>query len=522
MIKQDKQSENAIIHLIAVCLVAMIVTTSFSNFGAFIPLLRTALQVSDSQIGLFSTFFFIGFGLMCFLGGTLADRCGSHITLLFSLVLFTCGTLLLPLISNLPWMIACRAIMGLGAGAALTSGSRVISGLNRHAALGQGLGGGATQCGVALGLLVTPHLLAYTDWRSTLWIYGLLGVIACMIWWLVPEDRSPAVKSDHPQGNFSAGIRSPSIWILGLANMGSCGLGNAIAAWLVMYFVSRYGLSLSTAAQLGSLTIFGGILLRPLGGILLNRWHQEHLLIRIGSIAACLGMIMLATPVSVLPLAYLGSGVLSLGINLPYAAFLNRAAKVGSVSGIGMGAAQGLIGLMAQPTAIIGPPFIGLLLERTGSFTVAFGSIGLFFGGMAIISSCFIGSALVCASRRSERQPRGQDLRQGRAISVFAGRTNYAHSISASKARLAYKQKRMATDQHRPFYVRTHPSEYLRRTEPLSYHSDDRVQFAPAAQALRRLGTLTSDKSREEGMSSEPRQLFPHPAGEDYFQSGWL
>ncbi len=49
------------------------------------------------------------------------------------------------------------------------------------------------------------------------------------------------------------------------------GLGNAIAAWITIYLINQFGLSLTVAATTGSLALISGVIFRPLGGILLAR-----------------------------------------------------------------------------------------------------------------------------------------------------------------------------------------------------------------------------------------------------------
>jgi len=60
---------------------------------------------------------------------------------------------------------------------------------------------------------------------------------------------------------------------------------------------------------------------------------------------------------------------------------------------VGKGVAQALVSVISSPTVIIGPPLIGFLVDRTGNFLLAFGSI-LLFGCIAIGASFLAGPAL--------------------------------------------------------------------------------------------------------------------------------
>lgn len=378
----------------AICLAPVAICVNITNYGPLIPLLQNELHVNSGQIGLFSTLFFLGIALTNIPGGILADRFGSRATMLGSLVLVSAGSLSFPFLPNFAWMVICRSMVGLGSGAALVAGSHATAGLGKHEALGQGLNGGVAQLGAGLGLLVTPQLLGPLGWRGALFASGLLSVVAFLAWLLVPRDKVAHVGEAHQKANPAAGLRSSAIWALGLSNMGTFGLSNAVAAWLAVYFITRYGLPLALAAGLGSLGLFAGIIFRPLGGLLLARSQRPILLIRVGTIMAFVGVGVLALPITSLPLAFVGLLLLSLGTTLPYAAIFSTAAAVGRGSSIGSGVAQGLSAVLASPAAIVGPPVIGLLLAQTNSFTFAFGAITLTFPAVAVLASWRLSAAL--------------------------------------------------------------------------------------------------------------------------------
>jgi hypothetical protein len=102
------------------------------------------------------------------------------------------------------------------------------------------------------------------------------------------------------------------------------------------------------------------------------------------------GVALLAIPLRFPPLTFLGIALIAIGATTPYTSVFNSAANLRTV---GKGVAQGLVSVLSSPTVIIGPPLIGLLLDHTGSFTFAFGSI-LLFGLVAITASFLAGAAV--------------------------------------------------------------------------------------------------------------------------------
>ncbi len=130
---------------------------------------------------------------------------------------------------------------------------------------------------------------------------------------------------------------------------------------------------------------------RPLGGILIARRVIGPIpLLRMGTIMGCTGVGLLAIPLRFPPLAITGMALLAIGTTMPYTSVFNEAAHLRSV---GKGIAQALVSIISIPTVIVGPPLIGFFFQRTGNFTLAFGSMML-FGFIAITASFLAGPAV--------------------------------------------------------------------------------------------------------------------------------
>ena len=138
---------------------------------------------------------------------------------------------------------------------------------------------------------------------------------------------------------------------------------------------------------------------RPLGGVLIGRGIIGAIpLLRIGTILGAIGVAVLMIPLAIPILAVLGISLIAVGATIPYTSVFNSAAQLRTVR---KGVAQGFLSVLSSPTAIIGPPIIGFLLDRTKSFTYAF-SIILVFSAIAITASFLAGPAV---KRESIVQP---------------------------------------------------------------------------------------------------------------------
>jgi cyanate permease len=383
-----KHPSSVPLRILAICLTSVTITVHYTNYGPLIPTLRGELHVDSSQIGLLSTLLFLGLAVAYIPAGVLIDRFGSRPVLLGSTITVAMGGILLPLFPNFIWVLACRAVIGLGLGGGFVAGAHIAANPGKHSSLGQGLYGGTIQVGIGLGLLVTPLLLARFGWRGAFLCWGLLGLVAVVVWLFVNDGEESHTPSKI---NIRSGIRSPAVWTLGLSHLGTFGLGNAMAAWISVYLALQYNLPLALAATLGSLALLSGMFFRPLGGVLIARRVIGPIpLLRIGTIMNCAGVGLLAIPVRFPPLAVAGLALIGAGATIPYTSVFNEAARL---RGVGKGVSQALVSIISIPTVIVGPPLIGFFYQRTGNFTLAFGSV-MIFGFIAITASFLAGPAV--------------------------------------------------------------------------------------------------------------------------------
>ncbi len=384
----NKKPSSVSLRIFAACLTSVVVSIHYTNYSPLIATIRTQLHINSGQAGLLSTLLFLGLALTYLPAGALADRFGTKPVLLAFSGLIVVGGVLLPLFPSLAWVLFCRLLVGFGCGGAFVAGAGVAASVGKHASVGQGLYGGATQVGQALGLLITPLLLPYFGWRGCFLFWGLFSASSVLVWLFVNDGQEARRDAKIDVG---AGIRSPSVWTLGLSHLGTFGLGAAISAWLTIYLIDQYHLSLQLAAALGSFALLTGMFFRPLGGLLIGRGIIGAIpLLRMGTILGAVGVAVLMIPLSIPILGVIGISLIAVGATIPYTSVFNSAANLRTVK---RGVAQGFVSMISSPTAIIGPPVIGYVLDHTKSFTDAF-SVILLFSAVAITASFLAGSAV--------------------------------------------------------------------------------------------------------------------------------
>jgi EmrB/QacA subfamily drug resistance transporter len=127
--------------------------------------------------------------------GLLGDRFGRRLMLIAGLGVFLAGSLLGSLAGDVHWVIAARAVMGVGAALIMPLALSVLPSLfgpdERSKAVG--LISAASALGMPLGPIVGGWLLGHFWWGSVFLInvpMAALGIAACVF--LLPETRDPA------------------------------------------------------------------------------------------------------------------------------------------------------------------------------------------------------------------------------------------------------------------------------------------------------------------------------------------
>jgi MFS transporter, DHA1 family, multidrug resistance protein len=139
-----------------------------------LPSMQAALVATIGQTQLTLSAMMLSFGVSQLFLGPLSDRFGRKPVLLWGVALFTLSGLATALASSITWLIALRALQGVGVGAAVMSGRAVLRGLfamvMSKAFTGLGF---IALASAALGSVAAEFL----GWRSTLVLMALFGLV---------------------------------------------------------------------------------------------------------------------------------------------------------------------------------------------------------------------------------------------------------------------------------------------------------------------------------------------------------
>jgi EmrB/QacA subfamily drug resistance transporter len=183
----------------ALLAVAFFMTTiDLTIVNTSLPTIGRKLHFAETSLLWVVTAYGLAYGGFLLLGGRAADLLGRRRILMTGLGLFTAASLGCALAGSEAFLIAMRALQGLGAAmlipAALSSVRNMFAeGAERNKALGiwGALGGGGASVGIILGGLLTR----YVGWRYVFFINVPVGTIALLLApRLVPESRIDAAR----------------------------------------------------------------------------------------------------------------------------------------------------------------------------------------------------------------------------------------------------------------------------------------------------------------------------------------
>lgn len=344
-----------------VTLTAVAVGVTYTNHAPLIPLLQADFSLSEVQAGLLTTALFLTSVVTFLGGGSLADRTGPWRINALGVALALAGNVLFALAPSYPWLLAAKAVTGLGSGLAFTSGMSYVAAQygERRSHLAVGLYGAGYPLGGAIGVLTMAPLAVLTDWRGAFWISSAAIAVALALWAMTPH-----VAATRPAGSVLQALSCPNCWWTSVQHAGGFGLVVAAGTWVTVYLLREFALPLDLSGVLGSLLLLIAVFARTFGGWLLVHEHlATRAVMRIGQVVILAGLALLALPARPLPLALAGALAVGLGGGIPYAAVFNTAAASLPKA---PGSAQGLAAIGGTVGILIFAPAMGYAVQTWG------------------------------------------------------------------------------------------------------------------------------------------------------------
>jgi DHA2 family methylenomycin A resistance protein-like MFS transporter len=204
--------------LVATSISYFIVILDTSIVNVALARMSTALAIPIAGLQWVTNAYTLVFAALLLTGGTLGDRLGARNTYLAGLTLFTLASMACALSTNLPILVAARAVQGVGA-ALLVPCSLKLIGVAcptpdaRARAIGLWVGCGGVA--MAAGPIVGGMLIHLFDWRSIFFVnvpIGLCGMaMTCRIGHDIRDVRAQPGRRFDPAGQVAAIVALSSL-----------------------------------------------------------------------------------------------------------------------------------------------------------------------------------------------------------------------------------------------------------------------------------------------------------------------
>src|SRR5919106_5412425 len=197
MAQADRLDRTTTLAMVAMGLAVLIIANDFTALSVALPDMESDLHSDLTTVQWVINGYALVFGVLIVTGGRLADIYGRRNIFFIGAASFAVFSLVGGLGPNIGWVLACRALMGVG-GAMMWP---AILGMTyailpeSKAGLAGGLILGAAGFGNAAGPLIGGALTEALSWRWILFLNLPIAVIACFVTWrLVPESRAEAKR----------------------------------------------------------------------------------------------------------------------------------------------------------------------------------------------------------------------------------------------------------------------------------------------------------------------------------------
>jgi len=335
----------------------------------FAPITSNAVEyygVSELRIGLLSVIFMIVYILVSFPASWVIDTYGLRIGVGIGAALTGIFGLARGLVaSDYNLVLIAQIVIAIGQPFILNAVTTVAARWfpMEERATATGLGSLAIYLGILVGLVLTPYLAIRSGIPFLLVSYGVVSIIAMVLFFLFIREHPPSPPCSPDQESRSLAltglskmIRQRDFILLLIIFFVGLGAFNAITTWIEEVLNPR-GFSITQAGNAGGAMIFGGILGALIIPLLSDRYHRRVpflIMAVLGATAGLIGVTYASTYSLLLISSFIfGFFLLSAGpIGFQYGAEITYPAPEGTSNGLLllMGQISGIIFILAMDT----------------------------------------------------------------------------------------------------------------------------------------------------------------------------
>jgi MFS family permease len=372
--------------LVAACGLGAAGGWNVTNIGAAAPVLGVAYGVELPIIGLIAAVLFAVQLATQVPVARLVDRFGCRRMGWWCIATFVGANGLACMAPDPRLAFACRAVMGPAMAIAFVGASAYIRGAG-GSSFSQGVFGGVSMGVGGIAIAVVPAMVPDFGWRTP-----FVGAIAICVLAAVMVSLGPADEG-RPGGVEAISVRrilvDSVIRRLSVLQAAAFGLNTVIGNWIGALVERTSDSSARLAGFVGAMTLIAGVVSRPAGGWLSQRYPRHvHQLVGGSLIVGAVATALLAAGPP-LPVIVMASTLIGVAAGLPFGPILHCAgraypdAPASAVAALNTGAVL---------VVIVGTPLLGYTFSLPGD-----GKIG--FGALALLWALSVGATSVLKSK---------------------------------------------------------------------------------------------------------------------------
>jgi len=254
-------------------------------------------HVSDLSIGLLSMVFMVVYILVSIPASAIIDIYGIRIAVGIGAVLTGIFGLMRGVMgSQFNWVMAAQIGIAIGQPFLLNAMTTVAARWFpiRERATASGLASLAMYLGIILGMALTPYLVIHSGMDHMLVTYGIVSVIATVVFLALVEERPPTPAGKEERSLVFDGMKSmlhrKNYILLLVIFFFGLGIFNAVATW-IEEIVRPRGFSVTEAGMAGGLMIFGGLAGAAIISWLSDRYRKRVPFILLALAISSLGLV---------------------------------------------------------------------------------------------------------------------------------------------------------------------------------------------------------------------------------------
>ncbi len=222
-----------------------------------LPLIKSQLRLTDTQLGLMSSAFFWVYAILVPLAGTLGDVVSRKRLIVTAFLIWSSATAASGFAMGFLSLVVCRSATAFGEAFYYPSANSMIG--DYHGEKTRATAMAIHQTSAYTGIIVSGALAGYVGgvygWRAAFITFGAAGIVIALITSMIlrepkrgqSEQAGSLDRSTSLQERMAETFRTPTAILLTLAFLGMTLVNTAYSTWTPTLLVRKFGFSLAQA-----------------------------------------------------------------------------------------------------------------------------------------------------------------------------------------------------------------------------------------------------------------------------------